>query len=143
VEEVPFFLIYNNVKQLSPGQLTYDNLLYLQEDIFSLEDIYEQWYNELQLLQQYYIIYREPLKILFDIFLEKTLNYLLKMNKKSEMLLFQSKKYLLKNILCTLESYMNEMRKTDLAFGFYKEMKGRFVKKRKLFGLRNSTSNRP
>ena len=37
---------------------------------------------------------------------------------------------------------MNEMRKTDLSFGFYKEIKARFGLKEKKYGPRNSTSNR-
>lgn len=27
------------------------------------------------------------------------------------------------NVLCTLEAFMNEIRKTDIAYGFYKDIK--------------------
>jgi len=47
VFKTPLFLVYDKIHEISPNLLVCDNLVYLNENDFSLQDEFNYWFDSL------------------------------------------------------------------------------------------------
>ena len=99
-----------------------DHLVHLEEDLFSMDDEFTMWIDSLIAFQPYYKVYKPTLKYLYDIFSKEIFDEVDGMQKRGWLLIDLSRRIYLKNLQSVLEVFLNEIRKTDIAFGFYKKL---------------------
>ena len=118
----PILFELESLKNLTPSYINNSSLIVLNEEIYNLSDHFAAWLVSLVEKSEYFKKIEKNLKIYYCFIVEGFVNfaYVQPNNKK---LGCHSKQFYLRNFLNFFEIFLNELRKSAFAFGYYEDPK--------------------
>ena len=115
-------LKFDEIVNINPSFVSTMNLLYVNDNSFSLRQEFEYWLKKLIENSPFFEKNAALVIKLFENFIEPIINFAISGNNLGSLIYFLGKRYLLLNFLKIFEVLFNESRKIEIALGHISEI---------------------
>lgn len=111
-----------SLQSLTPSAINNYSIFILDFEPFSLFDEFNSWLKGLCEKSEFFKKVEKTLKVLYAYFIEDSVEYVFSLSKTKKIAAF-SRKFYLRNFTNLLEIFLNELRKSAFAHGYFEDPK--------------------